>query len=379
MSAARPLFTRVPLLAAWLLFALLLTTARAAPAEMQDGWQIALPGWTYQFPRDHGVHPAFKTEWWYFTGSLHSADGREFGYEVTWFRQGVLPARPPGASRFVVHDFKFAHFALSDIAASRFHFAQKISRGAYGEAGFGAGAPGPLAWIDDWRLTIAPNGDWLISAQHDGAALHLRLTPIHAPVIEGAQGISVKSAGRGHASCYYSLPRMSAQGQLTLTGAAPIAVSGETWFDHEWATNQLAPDQAGWDWFSLQLSDHTEIMLYRMRLLNGQADPASSGTFIPASGPPFYLAAADFSLTPLDSWHSPATGATYPIRWRAQIPRLHTDLQISTPVNNQELTFPSLDYWEGLIHATGTASSAPVTAHGYLELTGYATPLTPLH
>jgi predicted secreted hydrolase len=360
-------------------FTLLLAVLPAAPAATTpDGWQLALPGWQYQFPRDHGVHPPFKTEWWYFTGSLHTADGREFGYEITWFREGILPVRPAAASRFVVQDFKFAHFALSDIAAAKFHFAQKVSRGAYGDAGNGNGQPGPLAWIDDWRLTVEPSGAWRIAAAHEGISLALQLTPQKPPVIEGEQGISVKSAGEGHASCYYSYTRMAATGLLTLPGAAPQAVTGETWFDHEWATNQLAPDQAGWDWFSLQLSDGTELMLYRMRLKNGHPDPASSGTFIPARGQPVYLKASDFILTPLDSWHSPATQAAYPIRWRVQIPRLKMDVQVSTPLDNQELALPGIVYWEGLIHASGTSGGAPVTGHGYLELTGYAATLTGL-
>jgi predicted secreted hydrolase len=342
----------------------------AAPAPI-DGWQVAEPGWSYQFPRDHGAHPDFKTEWWYFTGDLHAADGREFGYELTWFRQGVMAARPAGVSRFIVGDFKFAHFAVSDVGAGRFDFAQKISRGAYGEAGCGDGSAGPLAWIDDWRLTAEPGGDWRIAAEHEGRALELRLKPLKRVVIEGEDGVSRKAAGEGHASCYYSYTRMAAEGRLTLPGAAPVAVTGETWFDHEWATNQLAADQAGWDWFCVQLSDGTELMLYRMRLKNGLADPASSGTWTRKDGSVVYLKAGEFHLTPLEWWKSGATAANYPIRWRVEIPRLKLDLEVSTPLKNQELALPSLAYWEGLIHATGSAGGAAVTGHGYLELTGY--------
>jgi predicted secreted hydrolase len=336
-----------------------------------------MPGWIYKFPRDHGAHPDFKTEWWYFTGELHAADGREFGYELTWFRQGVMPGRPEGASRFVVRDFKFAHFAVSDEGAGRFDFAQKISRGAYGEAGCGDGSQGPLAWIDDWRLTIEPGGEWRIEAEDKGRALDLRLRPLKRPVIEGEQGVSRKAAGEGHASCYYSYTRMSAEGRLTAgPGTAPAPVTGETWFDHEWATNQLAADQAGWDWFCVQLSDGTELMLYRMRLKSGQADPASSGTWTRKDGTVVYLKAGDFTLTPLEWWRSGASRADYPIRWRMEIPRLNIDLEVSTPLKNQELALPSLAYWEGLIHAAGSAGGAPVTGHGYLELTGYSAALT---
>ena len=150
-----------------------------------------------------------------------------------------------------------------------------------------------------------------------------------------------------------------------------MAVTGETWFDHEWATNQLAADQAGWDWFSVQLADGTELMLYRMRLKNGQADPASSGTWTRQDGTVLYLKAGDFKLTPLEWWKSGATAGNYPIRWRVEIPRLKMDLEVSTPLKNQELALPSLAYWEGLIHADGKGGGAAVTGHGYLELTGY--------
>jgi predicted secreted hydrolase len=351
--------------------AIMLILPAALAQENAAGWRIATPGWIYQFPRDHGAHPDFKTEWWYFTGNLRSADGREFGYELTWFREGVIPVRAPGLSRFVVGDFKFAHFAVSDLPDRKFFFAQKIARGAYGEAGNGNGHPGPLAWIDNWKLTIEPSGDWHISAEHEGRALELRLTPLKAPVIEGADGISRKSSGAGHASCYYSFTRMRTAGELTLPGAAPVAVSGETWFDHEWATNSLAPDEAGWDWFSLQFSDGTELMLYRMRLKNGVADPASSGTYIRRDGTPIYLKNNDFQLTPLEWWKSPATDGNYPVRWRIRIPRLGLSLEAATPLEDQELVFPSLVYWEGLIRASGTSAEGPVAGHGYLELTGY--------
>ncbi|MGA3169491.1 MAG: lipocalin-like domain-containing protein [Chthoniobacteraceae bacterium] len=346
----------------------------ALAQENTGGWRIATPGWVYQFPRDHGAHRDFKTEWWYFTGELNAADGREFGYELTWFREGVIPARPPGLSRFVVGDFKFAHFAISDVQAGKFFFAQKIARGAYGEAGNGNGQPGPLAWIDDWKLTIEPSGNWHISAAHEGRAVDLRLTPLKGPVIEGESGISRKSTGAGragYASCYYSFTRMRTAGELTLPGAAPINVTGESWFDHEWATNSLAPDEAGWDWFSLQFSDGTELMLYRMRLKNGLADPASSGTYIRRDGTPIYLKSDDFHLIPLEWWKSPVTDGNYPIRWRIVIPRLGLSLEATAPIEDQELAFPSLVYWEGLIDASGTSAGTAVTGHGYLELTGY--------
>ena len=339
-------------------------------------WRTAEPGWAYQFPRDHGPHRDFKTEWWYFTGNLRASDGREFGYELTWFRQGIAPTLPSGPiSRFLTSDFKFAHFAISDIAAGQFDYSQKISRGAYGDAAFGDANPGPLAWIDDWTLTILPGGVWQIHATHEGRALTLQLTSEKKEVIEGETGVSRKAEGPGHASCYYSYTRMHSEGSLTLPGASPLPVTGDTWFDHEWATNQLAPGQAGWDWFSLQLADGSDLMLYMMRLTDGREDTSSSGTITGKSGHVTYLKADDFKLTPLENWHSKATGANYPTHWRVQIPSRKLDLDISTPLQNQELALPSLSYWEGLIHVTGASATVPITGHGYLELTGYGASL----
>ncbi|HEX4084160.1 MAG TPA: lipocalin-like domain-containing protein [Chthoniobacteraceae bacterium] len=362
--------------------ALLLLTGFAALAEpgYQNGWRLAEPGYVYQFPRDHGAHPDFKTEWWYFTGQLRGADGREYGYETTWFRQGVIPHPPANVSRFIKGDFKFAHFAISNIAAGQFHYGQKIARGAYGEAGCGDGTPGPLAWIDDWRLTVLPDGAWHIAAEHDGNALDLTLAPEKPPVIEGKQGISRKSAGEGHASCYYSYTRMRAAGTLTLAGGPPLQVSGETWFDHEWATNQLSKDQAGWDWFSVQFSGNTELMLYQMRLKDGRADPVSSGAYTRKDGTVVYLDARDFHLTPLEWWKAPrdhGPAPAYPIRWRIEVPSLGLACEISTPLKDQELAFPGITYWEGLIHAEGTLGGAPIAGHGYLELTGYDSAIQP--
>ena len=359
-------------------FLFLLLLSYYAEADPAPEWEAALPGYTYSFPRDDGIHARFKTEWWYFTGSLHTQDGREFGYQVTWFRQGVLPVRDAAASRFLVRDFKFAHFAISDVSGGRFHFSQKVARGAYGEAGFGDGSPGPLAWIEDWRLTVQPDGSWRISAASEGRRLELQLIPQKPPVIEGEHGISQKAAGTGHASCYYSRTRMKTVGELSIPAQSPAAVSGETWFDHEWATNQLAPNQAGWNWFSLQLADGTELMLYQMRLRSGAIDTASSGTFVPADGATQHLAADDYHLTPLEWWRSPANGANYPIRWRLQIPRLELDAEISTPLRGQELALPSLAYWEGLIHVSARRAGVPVQGHGYMELTGYGAALAGL-
>ncbi len=352
----------------------LLAIAPAAGAE----WKIAEPGLRYEFPRDHHVHEEFKTEWWYFTGSLTNASGGVFGYELTFFRQGV---RPPGeragtTSRFLVGDLKFAHFAVTDAAGRRFLFEQKMSRGSFGEAGFGESDR--LAWIDSWDLKMNPDASFDLAADMSGADLRLHLAPLKAPVVHGTKGISEKAAGEGHASYYYSITRLRTSGQLRLRDAR-FAVTGESWFDHEWATNQLAAGQAGWNWVSAQFDDGSELMLYEMRLTNGAIDPVSSGTFIRADGSSIALTSADFQMTPAAFWRSKTTKATYPIGWKIAVPRERLDFAIHPVLKDQELILPPIIYWEGAFNLEGTRAGKPISGRGYLELTGYATPLQELN
>ncbi len=330
-----------------------------------------MPGWSYAFPRDHGPHEDFKTEWCYFTGNVRDGKGRRFGYELTFFRQGL---RPPNqsletTSRFIVSDFKFAHFALTDLEGKQFYFRQKISRGAFGEAGFSGGEK--LAWIDDWTLSLAADGSFHLRAATEEVAVDFTVTNTKPWAIHGVDGVSQKAAGIGRASHYYSGTRMATTGSLTLQGRV-FAVTGESWFDHEWASNQLAADQAGWDWFSLQLDDGSELMLYQMRLRDGGIDPTSSGTFVASDGTTRHLTRESYQLTPSRFWTSKTTGARYPLAWQLRIPSLDMVLEVSTPLEAQELNLPPLSYWEGLIDLTGSRNGQAIRGHGYMELTGYA-------
>jgi predicted secreted hydrolase len=343
-------------------------------ASVQADWRLALPGWNYSFPQDHQNHPEFKTEWWYFTGNLKAADGRPFGYQLTFFRQGVMPVDSDiiPLSRFVTSSVKFAHFAVSDLAAGTFHFFQKLSRGAYGEAGFGRGAR--LAWIEDWSCTLEENGTFVIRASADDFSLELTLKPAKPPVVHGQDGISRKADGEGRASHYYSFTRLSSEGVLRI-GGQEIPVSGLSWFDHEWATNQLTANQVGWDWFSLQFDDGSDLMLFQIRTKGGGRDRNSAGTFVDAQGVATPLAEADFTLEPVETWASLASGGQYPVTWRVTIPRLQMRLEVSAALNDQELRLKPIMYWEGSIRAHGTAGDKNVEASGYLEMTGYSGPV----
>jgi predicted secreted hydrolase len=367
----------------------------------EAGWRAAVPGWEYDFPRDHFAHPDFKTEWWYFTGHLYGAEnGKEYGFQLTFFRQGIIPPpdRPEDLeekSRWITPQMSFAHFAISEVSDEQFHFEQVVSRGALGEAGFGEPVrkwgtheSAPLAWIKDWRLEAdlsRPDGPitYFMTAQmRDGTALHLRATPAQPPVFHGADGVSQKSEGLGRGSHYYSWPRLELAGSLVLGEGArrrEIPVTGEGWFDQEWATNQLAADQVGWDWFSLQFEDGSELMIYQLRLADGSADPISSGTYIAADGEVTPVSRPDFELIPLRTWKSAESGGVYPLDWRIKIPKLNLDITTRAAFETQELVLNPIIYWEGAVNVSPTneAGSGASGKHGkgYMELTGYASPI----
>ena len=341
-------------------------------------WKIAKPGWRYAFPHDHHAHDEFKTEWWYFTGNLTNDRGRRFGYELTFFRQGIRPPneRRGTTSRFIVDDLKFAHFTVTDATGKAFLFHEKASRGSFGDAGFDDGER--LAWIDGWTLRMASDGSFDLQAEAADAEIQLHLIPQKQPVVHGNGGISRKAAGDGHASHYYSITRLETSGSVRVR-QQKFAIAGESWFDHEWATNQLAPGQAGWNWVSTQFEDKTELMLYQMRLTNGAIDPISSGTFVRADGTSVALTSADFQMTPESFWKSPVTKASYPIGWRVVFPKEQLEFRIEPVLADQELVFSPLVYWEGAFDLHGARAGKPVRGRGYLELTGYASPLQELN
>ncbi len=369
----------------------------ALPARAEDhppgDWLRALPGWIYQFPADHAAHPNYKTEWWYFTGCLKTAANKEYGYELTFFRQGVLPPSQRNASveagrersRFVKDDFKFAHFAITDLGNGQFHYTQKLSRGAFDEAGFAGLDPvqaKPFVWLEDWSLSTETDGAWRIKAKATDPIpmeINLRLVSEKPPVIEGTDGVSQKAEGLGNASHYYSFTRLAAEGML---GVGPDSrgqqVTGESWFDHEWASNQLGAGQIGWNWFCIQFDDRTELMLYAMRRADGSVDPVSSGTYIDAQGTSTHLKRGDFQLRPLKTWRSAKTGATYPLAWHIAVPSQGIDATVQARLDDQELALPQISYWEGATAIDGNRAGHPLQGRGYMELTGYAGELSGL-
>ncbi|MCE0483599.1 MAG: carotenoid 1,2-hydratase [Methylacidiphilales bacterium] len=336
-----------------------------------DIWQRAIGPWAWSFPRDHGAHPCFKTEWWYFTGNLQDGSQRKFGYQLTIFRQGIQFTPAQAHSQWAVRDFYFGHFTISDIAAGKFHVAERVTRGALGEAKAATGhmdvALGP------WSITQDDHEQIRLSARDSGSAIDFIAKPLKPIVLEGVNGLSRKADGPGQASYYYSYPRLATTGRLRV-GDTDFTVSGLSWFDHEFSTSSLGPKQAGWDWFCLQLDNHEEIMLYAMRDLSGSIDPVSEGTWVRADGTSERLVPGSFSIAKLGAWRSPATGAVYPAGWRIEVPGHHADFTVSPAMADQELHLAkmgALDYWEGACTIRGTLSGAAVAGAGYTELTGY--------
>jgi predicted secreted hydrolase len=349
-------------------------TAPEVPAAVSNDWRLSLPGWKYTFPADHGSHPYFKTEWWYFTGNLKSENGREFGYQLTFFRQGVRPPsdRVPASSRFVVDHIQFVHFAISDLSRGRFYFHQDLTRGAFGESGFNQ--DNRLTWVENNALELLPDGGFRIIGKGPEKSIDLVLKPAKPVVFHGSDGISQKAEGAGRASHYYSYTRLISDGQLRI-GDDTFTVHGLSWYDHEWATNQLTAGQKGWDWFSLQFDDGSELMLFQIRTKDGGRDPFSGGTFIHSDGSTTAVKNSDFVLTPGGIWKSKASGGNYPVTWGLEIESLDLNLAISARLDSQELVLTPISYWEGSIQANGTRDGRQVTALGYLEMTGYAGPI----
>ena len=336
-----------------------------------DGvWRQALPGYKFQFPRDHASHPEFKIEWWYYTGNLADGEGHRFGYQLTFFRIGVDP-RPSNPSRWALRDLFMAHFAMTDISGKRYRFAERINRAGVGWAG--ALTDQYRVWNQDWEACLDASGEHLLRAAETEMSLELRLNSEKLPVIHGENGISQKGQQTGNASHYYSLTRMPTRGTLMVAGQC-FKVEGLSWMDHEFGTSFLEPEQVGWDWFSLQLEDGTDLMIFQLRHANGSRDPHSSGTLIDSSGKRSFMGYETFVLDSGGKWRSTASGASYPIEWGVKIPGRNLDLAIRTAVADQELRTSQstgVNYWEGAIEAVGTRNGQPVRGRGYLEMTGY--------
>ncbi len=335
----------------------------------QGVFEPALPGYEFSFPRDHGNHPRYKLEWWYWTGHLTSEQGRRFGFELTFFRLGVRRDRE-SSSNWALGDLYPTHFALTDVETGRFLHYQKLSRTSPGVAGSRAGTL--TVWNQQWRAQLAED-DILLEAGSREAAIDLTLAPLKAPVIHGRQGVSQKGDLPGQASHYYSLTRLQARGSVRLHDEV-FKVQGQAWMDHEFGSSQLSSEQIGWDWFSLQLDNQFEIMLYQLRRKDGSRDRNSTGTAVFPDGKAVHLNLVQFQVKSTRDWTSPDTGIRYPVEWTVEIPGFDSRLRVLPLLDGQELDTRSstgIVYWEGAVEIKGRWQGKEVTGVGYVELTGY--------
>jgi predicted secreted hydrolase len=323
-----------------------------------------------QFPEDFGPHPGYQTEWWYYTGNLDSADGRHFGYQLTFFRRALKPAAEVAArsSNWATNQVYMAHLALTDVQGGQQYAYERLARGAAGLAG--AQANPYQVWLEDWRVEQSRPGVYQLQASQDGMAVELELVDQKGPVLQGDQGYSKKGPEPGQASYYYSQTRLVSNGSVQV-GGERFEVQGLSWMDHEYSTSSLAADQVGWDWFALQLEDGRDLMLYNIRKADGSLDAYSSGTVIDAAGVKQNLTVDDFEIQVQGTWKSPHTQAVYPSGWRIQIPSQKLDLEVTPYLDDQELNL-SYSYWEGAVRISGRAGDQTISGVGYVELTGYA-------
>jgi predicted secreted hydrolase len=341
----------------------------SAPAQ---GFSRAFAPRELEFPEDHGAHPDFRSEWWYFTGNVESSTGRRFGFQLTFFRFALSPEDTPRASAWGSNQVYMAHFALSDQKAGAFHAFERYSRAALELAG--ARAAPFRVWLGDWRAEGGENAMFplRLRAAENGYAVSLAAERGKPFVLQGDAGLSQKSAEPGNASYYYSLTRMPVDGTI-VTPAGEFRVRGAAWLDREWSTTALADGQVGWDWFALQLSDGRDLMVYRLRRSDGSVDPHSSGTLVESDGTHRVLAADEFELQVLDHWRSPRDGAEYPARWRLHVPSAAIHVEITPELADQELDL-AFRYWEGASRVAGRSQGRAVSGRGYVELVGYSTP-----
>lgn len=336
------------------------------------GFAQALEPGVMQFPHDLGPHPEYQTEWWYYTGNLQTAEGRQFGYQLTFFRSALVPENQfeaeANGSDWRTNQVYLAHFTISDIAAEQFYAQEQFSRGAEGLAG--AQAEPYHIWLNHWQAEEVGPEQVRLFAQGETTTLDLLLTATLPPVLHGDEGLSTKGAELGNASYYYSLIGLESAGTITVNGES-FAVTGESWKDHEYSTSALSEGSVGWDWYSIQFDNDYALMFFQIRREDGTLEPFSSGSWIDPQGNVTPLTLADWQMEPLDTWTSPTSGVEYPIAWRITIEKIGLELEGSALMPNQELNV-STTYWEGASAFTGTLNGEPVTALGYVEMTGYA-------
>jgi predicted secreted hydrolase len=349
-----------------------ISLSKAMGDVKEENFSKAIDKREFVFPEDHGPHPDFRTEWWYFTGNLTDKENRKFGYQFTIFRTALTKKKEIRNSDWGSNQIYMAHFAITDIEKNEFYFEERFSR----EANKLAGAQiNPLkVWLEDWQvMQIDDNVKFdlptiSISAKTGQAEIDFILNASKPKVLQGEEGLSQKGKQPGNASYYYSYTRLKTEGTILLSGKE-FEVSGYSWMDREWSTSALSDDQAGWDWFALQFNDNSEIMYYEMRKKNGTPDVYSNGIIVNKNGSSRLINKDQVYLEVTDYWESPS-GVIFPSGWKLDIPDENIKLEIIPAIKNQ-LMDVSINYWEGAVLIEGIKNKEQFSGRGYVELTGY--------
>jgi predicted secreted hydrolase len=340
----------------------------ALPLRAEVAYPPVVPGVELQFPRDEGAHPDYRVEWWYVTGWVQEEDGAPLGFQVTFFRvrPGLGESNP---SRFAPRQVLFGHAALADPAHGRLRHAERSARAAFDLAFAREGRVDVR--LDDWSLR-QQGGRYRTVVRGEDFALALDLDRVQPPLLQGDGGFSRKGPDPASASYYYSLPGLRVSGEVTVDGRRR-AVSGEAWLDHEWSSDVMDADARGWDWMGVNLDDGGALMAFRMRDAAGNARWAAA-TLRTADGRMRTFAPAEVTWTAQRTWRSPRTGAEYPVAWRVRVGE--REFEVEPLLDDAELDSRSSTgtiYWEGPVRLR--AAGGEPLGRGYLELTGYASPL----
>jgi len=325
-----------------------------ALSDAPAGFRQAEPGMTVDLPADMGAHREYRLEWWYLTANLHTENGERFGVQWTLFRNGVRPGPFPSVGDgWQRNEIWLAHAALS--RPGEHHFADRAARGGSGQAG--VTAQPFAAWIDHWQLQSRDDGAWELAVDDEDFRYRLIIRPQSPAVLNGDHGFSAKSSG-GEGSMYFSYPLQVIEGQVEIAGK-DWQVSGQGWFDREWSSQYLKPDQEGWDWMALHLEDGRHLMVFRVR----GAEDFYSATLVSASGAAQTLTAEDFTLAPRQYRNS--RFGRVPTTWKLKVPAAGIDVRIESWPGDY-WNPGNLRYWEGPIDVSGSHAG-----EGYLEMTGY--------
>ena len=324
-------------------------------------------GRTLAFPRDHGAHPLYRTEWWYITGWVSDASGYELGVQITFFRNRPQ-VQEDNPSAFAPKQLVFAHAAVADAKFGRLRHDQRAAREGLGLAGAETGST--RVWIEDWSLRLAPEG-YVAQVAARNFGMHLTFRPTQSILLEGEDGYSRKGPKSEQASYYYSRPQLAVAGELVVEHNT-MAVTGTAWLDHEWSSEYLAPEAAGWDWVGINLSDGGALMAFRIRREDGR-ELWAGGSLRDPSGKTRALAPGEIEFTPMRRWRSPRSNVEYPVAMRVKAGSLA--LHLEPLMDDQELDSRASTgtiYWEGAVRAMQEGREV---GRGYLELTGYASGL----